>query len=168
MAGLVGTLALLALAVVLMYLPMLQANFAAENRIAAMFQLQRIRADFRHAPWAWLGALLLALVVLPIPLYLLKIEPPPPELVWLPTWFFIALALPARIACGLALRRARRREEPCGTWALGSRWIVRALTPAVVGFYLLFVYLSQYVSWDGLGTWMHQHAVLVPVPFVGG
>lgn len=167
LAGLVGGLAFLAMGVSLLYLPMLQANFAAENRIKAMFQWKRIRQDFRRAPWAWLAAMVLSLVVLPIPLYLLKIEPPPPELVWLPTWFFIFLMLPARIACGLALRRARSKPEPTGKWAIVSRWTVRLAMPAVVGTYLLFVYLSQYVSWDGLQTWVQQHAVLVPVPFVG-
>jgi hypothetical protein len=167
LAGLVGALALIAMGFSLMYLPMLQANFAAENRFKAMFQWRRIRSDFRRAPWAWLLAMVLSLVILPIPLYLLKIEPPPPELVWLPTWFFIFLMLPARIACGLALRRARSKPEPSGKWAFISRWTVRLLMPPVVGTYLLFVYLSQYVTWDGLQTWVQQHAVLVPIPFVG-
>ena len=167
LAGLVGGLAFIAMGFSLMYLPMLQANFAAENRFKAMFQWRRIRSDFRRAPWAWLLAMVLSLVVLPIPLYLLKIEPPPPELVWLPTWFFIFLMLPARIACGLALRRARSKPQPSGKWAFVSRWTVRLLMPFVVGTYLLFVYISQYVSWDGLQTWVQQHAVLVPVPFVG-
>ena len=166
-AGLVGGIAFICLGVVLLYLPMLQANFAAENRLRAMFALRKIRGDFRRAPWAWLGAMFLTLVLLPIPLYLLKIEPPPSELMWLPTWFFIVLMLPARVASGLALRRARSKPEPVGVWAGFSRWTVRLLTPAVVGVYLLFVYLSQYVSWDGLQTWVQQHAVLVPVPFVG-
>lgn len=167
LAGLVGALALIAMGISLMYLPMLQANYAAENRFKAMFQWRRIRGDFRRAPWAWLLAMILSLVVLPIPLYLLKIEPPPPELVWLPTWFFIFLMLPARIACGLALRRSRSKPEPSGKWAFISCWIVRLMMPFVVGTYLLFVYLSQYISWDGLQTWVQQHAVLVPVPFVG-
>lgn len=167
LAGLVGALALIAMGFSLMYLPMLQANYAAENRFKAMFQWRRIRSDFRRAPWTWLVAMVLSLVILPIPLYLLKIEPPPPELVWLPTWFFIFLMLPARIACGLALRRARSKPEPSGKWAFISRWTVRFLMPPVVGTYLVFVYLSQYVSWDGLQTWVQQHAVLVPVPFVG-
>ncbi len=165
-AGLVGALAFLCLGVALMYLPMLQANFAEKNRLRAMFAVKTIRQDFRHAPWAWLTAMFLTLVLLPIPLYLLKIEPPPPELIWLPTWFFIAFMLPARIASGLAMRRARSKPEPKGTWAKLSRWVVRFLIPPVVGVYLLFVYLSQYVTWNGLQTWVQQHAVLVPIPFV--
>jgi hypothetical protein len=42
------------------------------------------------------------------------------------------------------------------------------LMPAVVGIYLLFVYVSQYTSWDGLLTWVQQHAILIPVPFLSG
>ncbi|MGV3483685.1 MAG: DUF4013 domain-containing protein [Planctomycetaceae bacterium] len=168
LAGLIGAVSLVCLGIALMYLPMLQANFAADNRLRSLFAVKTVRADFRRAPWAWLGAMILTLVVLPIPLYLLKIEPPPAELIWLPTWFFIALMLPARIASGMAMRRARSKAEPSGWWAAFSRWIVRLLMPPVVGVYLLFVYLSQYVSWDGLQTWVQQHAVLVPVPFVGG
>jgi len=167
LAGLIGGVAFLALGITLLYLPMLQAHFAAQGRFAAMFEVRKIRADFRRAPWAWLAALILTLVVLPIPLYLLKIEPPPPELVWLPTWLFIAFMLPARIACGLALRRAGHRPEPQGRTAALSRWLVRLLTLPVVAVYLLFVLLSQFTSWDGLQTWVHQHAVLVPAPFVG-
>jgi hypothetical protein len=168
LAGLVGVMALAALGVALMYLPMLQANFAAEGRFGAMFEVGRIRRDFRAAPWAWLGAMVLSLVLLPIPLYLLKIEPPPRELVWLPTWLFIAFMLPARIACGLALRRARGREPRQGWWGALSRGVARTLLFPVVVTYLAFVALSQIVSWDGLQTWVQQHAVLVPVPFVGG
>jgi hypothetical protein len=168
LAGLVGVMALAALGVALMYLPMLQANFAAEGRFGAMFEVGRIRRDFRAAPWAWLGAMVLSLVLLPIPLYLLKIEPPPRELVWLPTWLFIAFMLPARIACGLALRRARGREPRQGWWGALSRGMARTLLFPVVVTYLAFVALSQIVSWDGLQTWVQQHAVLVPVPFVGG
>jgi hypothetical protein len=176
LAGLVGGIAFICMGIALMYLPMLQANFAAENKMRALFAVRTIRADFRRAPWAWLGAMVLTLVVLPIPLYLLKIEPPPTELMWLPTWFFIALMLPARIASGAAMRRSRKKamamidgETPAwekGFWSKSSRWIVRLLIPPVVAIYLLFVYLSQYVSWDGLQTWIQQHAVLVPVPFV--
>ena len=55
-----------------------------------------------------------------------------------------------------------------GTWARISRWLVRFLMLGVVAIYLLFVYVSQYTSWDGLLTWVQQHAILIPVPFVSG
>jgi hypothetical protein len=167
LAGLVGACSLVALGGALLYLPMLQANFAAENRLGALFAVRTIRRDFRRAPWAWLGAMAFGLVLMPLPLYLLKIEATPQEVLWLPCLAFVALMLPARIAEGIALGRARRRPEPQGLWAGFSRWTVRLLMPGVIAVYLLFVYVSQYTSWDGLQTWVQQHAILVPVPFVG-
>lgn len=176
LAGLVGALALLCLGIVLLYLPMLQTHFAAENRWGALFQVRRVRRLFCYAPWAWLGAMTLGLVLLPIPLYLLKIEATPQEVVWLPTLFFVGFMLPARLSQGLAMRRARRiaadyddgKIKPGGFWNTTSRWLVRLLLPAVVAVYLAFVTISQYTSWDGLETWVQQHAILIPIPFLGG
>ncbi|TWT53515.1 hypothetical protein Pla22_11440 [Rubripirellula amarantea] len=172
LAGLVGFLSLILLGISMLYLPMLQAHFAAENRLRALFDVRTIRRDFRHAPWAWLGAMICSMVILPIPLYLLKIEATPREVMWLPCLVFVAFILPARVAAGLALRRARHRAkvhgEPTGRWNTVSRWLVRLIMPAVVGVYLLFVYVSQYTSWDGYLTWVQQHAILIPVPFLSG
>jgi hypothetical protein len=168
LAGLVGFISLLFLGIGLFYLPMLQAHFAAENRLAALFEVRTIRRDFRRAPWAWLLAMVFTLVITPIPLYLLKIEATPREVMWLPCLVFVAFILPARIVAGLALRRARRRPDPSGKWATFSRWMVRVLMVPVVGVYVLFVYVSQYTSWDGLATWVQQHAILIPVPFLSG
>ena len=87
----------------------------------------------------------------------------------LPCLVFIAFILPARIAEGLALRRARRRtEDPTGRWATISRVSARLLMLVVVGTYLAFLTISQFTSWDGLVTWVEQHAVLLPRPFVLG
>lgn len=168
LAGLIGFVSLLMMGIALLYLPMLQAHFAAENRLSALFEVRTIRRDFRRAPWAWLMAMVVGLVLMPIPLYLLKIEATPREVMWLPCLVFVAFILPARIAEGLALRRARRQPEPHGGWAKFSRIVVRLLMVPVVSVYLLFVYVSQYTSWDGLQTWVQQHAILVPVPFLGG
>ncbi|WP_231742876.1 DUF4013 domain-containing protein [Stieleria varia] len=168
LAGLVGGLSLLALGVVLLYLPMLQTHFAAENRLSALFELRKVRRLYRRAPWAWLLAMISGLVILPLPLYLLKIEATPQEVVWLPTLVFVAFILPARIAEGLAIRRANRLPDPTSWWAFFSRWIVRFLMVGVVAIYLTFVTLSQFTSWDGLQTWVQQHAVLIPIPFLGG
>jgi hypothetical protein len=168
LAGLVGFVALVFLGIGMLYLPMLQAHFAAENRFSALFEVRTIRRQFRRAPWAWFAAMVVSLLITPIPLYLLKVEATPREVMWLPCLVFVAFILPARIAAGLALRRARRRPEPSGAWARISRWTVRALMVVVVAVYLLFVYVSQYTSWDGLATWVQQHAILVPVPFFDG
>lgn len=168
LAGLVGFLALIALGTSMLYLPMLQVHFAAENRFRALFDVRQIRDDFRSAPWAWLAAMIVALILTPIPLYLLKIEATPQEVMWLPCLVFVTFILPARIATGLAIRRARRQASALGGWGTFSRWTVRLIMPVVVGVYLTFVYVSQYTSWDGLATWFQQHAILIPVPFVDG
>ncbi len=44
---------------------------------------------------------------------------------------------------------------------------VPAVAPAIVVVYLVVLGASQYTSWDGVDTWVRQHAFLVPVPFVG-
>lgn len=179
-AAFVGVLALLMLGYVLMTLPMLQAHFAAENKLRAMFHWRRVRRDLSFAPWSYAGAMLLTFVVLPLPLYLLKIEATPQEIAWLPCLIFVAFMLPSRIASGLALRRCRRlralADADCVTevgrwrrkWHMLSRWTVRLIVvPTIVLIYLLVLGASQYTSWDGVDTWVRQHALLVPVPFVG-
>ncbi|MEL7335585.1 MAG: DUF4013 domain-containing protein, partial [Planctomycetota bacterium] len=163
-ANVVAVLGFIGLGISLMYLPMLQAQFAADNKLRSMFAFRKIRRLYRRAPLAWTTAMLLTLGLLPILLYLLKIEAPPEELVWLLCLFFIAFALPARIACGLALGRANNRPDPTSIWAMFCRWLGRFGVPVIVGFYLLVVWGSQYTSWDGVDTWIQQHAVLVPVP----
>jgi len=168
LAGLIGFFSLVLLGLGLLYLPMLQAHFAAENRFSALFEVREIRRMFRRAPWAWLMAMIVALLITPIPLYLLKIEATQREVMWLPCLVFVAFILPARISTGLALRRARRRPDPSGWWPRLSRWFVRFTMLVVVATYLLFVYVSQYTSWDGLATWVQQHAILIPVPFFDG
>ena len=168
LAGAVGFLSVVGLGIVLMYMPMLQAHFAAENRFRAIFEVRKIRRDFRRAPWAWTAAMIVSMVILPIPLYLLKIEATPREVMWLPCLVFVAFILPARIATGLALRRARRRPEPTGRWSFFSRWFARLTILAVIAIYLGFLQISQYTSWDGYLTWIQQHAILIPVPFLDG
>ncbi|SRR6056297_480210 len=165
-AGILGAVAFLVMGLVLVYLPVLQSHFAAENRFAAMFEVRAARRAFQRAPWAITWSLLLV-YGLAIPLYLLKIETLPQEATWLPCLMFVALMLPARIAAGLAMRRARRLELRRGFWRGVGRWSARLCIPAIVGSYLLAVFLSQYLDVHGLQTWIHQHAVLVPVPFTG-
>lgn len=167
-AGLIGFVSLVFLGIGMLYLPMLQAHFGAENRFRALFEVSVIRRNFVSAPWAWFLAMVITLILTPIPLYLLKVEATPREVMWLPCFVFVAFILPARVATGLALRRARRRPAVSGRWGMFSKWFVRFANSLAVAAYLLFVYVSQYVSWDGLETWVQQHAVLIPVPFLSG
>jgi len=70
--------------------------------------------------------------------------------------------LPARLLTGWAVGRARRREQPRHGF---FRWTGRLAMIPVVLFYVLFVYLSQYLSWNGSRGLLEQHAFLVPAPW---
>lgn len=160
LVGLVGG-ALLAL--VLMPLPFLQARFAAENRLGAMFEVRKLRRLFGRTPLAFLIALAFTLV-LALPLYLLKIENVPREVEWLPSVLFVVSIFPARMLSGWALARASRRYAP-RLWL--ARWASRLAMLPLVAFYVLLVYFTQFLSWYGVWSLYEQHAFLVPAPFLG-
>jgi hypothetical protein len=151
------------LMLVVMHLPFLQTHFALENRFRALFALRTVRQMFRRAPVAfWLSLFITLLFALP--LYLLKIELPPREIAWLPSLLFVVFIFPARLLTGWAVGRANRRETP-RHWFF--RWTSRlALIPVVV-FYVFFVYLTQYLSWNGSLSLLEQHAFMVPAPLMG-
>jgi hypothetical protein len=160
---LLGFIGAFGLTFVLLYLPFLQTRFAAENRFAAMFEWREIRRLFRRAPIAWWLALTITLAFA-LPLFLLKIEPLPRELVWTTTLVFIAFIYPARLLAGWALGRALKREAPRH---FVFRWMSRLAAIPVILFYLLVLFFTQYTSFLGPASLLEQHAFLLPVPFVG-
>jgi hypothetical protein len=163
-AFLVGFSGALALATVLLYLPFLQAHFAAENRFAALFELGTVRQLFRRAPIAFWFALLMTLA-LALPPYLFKIQQVYDEFHWLMSLLFVFLVYPGRLLSGWAVGMARRRERPA---FILFRWLSRLVAVPLCLTYVLFVYLSQYTSWFGSWSLFEQHPFLVPVPFLGG
>jgi hypothetical protein len=152
----------LLLAIVALYLPFVQARFAAENRFRAFFEVSAVRELFRRAPLLYLGALA-ATLALAVPLYLLKIEITPREAAWLPGLFFIVFMLPTRWLVGWALLFASRREHR-RSWFL--RQPVRLLMLAGALFYALMTWVSQFTSWYGAASFLEQHAFLLPAPFL--
>jgi hypothetical protein len=158
-----GFLGALALMWVLLYLPFLQARFAAQNRFRAHFELREVRKLFGKAPVLFLLSLLCTLLFA-IPLYLLKIEIVPREAAWLPSLVFVVFIFPARLltgwSCGHAMRRPRNRN-------FFLRQAARLAMLPIVAFYVLIVFLTQYTSWHGVASLYEQHAFLVPVPFLG-
>jgi hypothetical protein len=162
-APLLGFLGAFLLAVVVLHLPFLQMRFAVDNRLGSMFAWRSIRAGFRRAPWAYTFACFITLAFA-LPLYLLKIEMVPREVAWLPSLVFIAFIFPARLLTGWAYGRSLRRATP-RHWFF--RWTGRLWLIPTAGFYILFVFLSQYTSWEGIWSLYEQHAFLVPVPFMG-
>lgn len=162
-APLVGILGALLLAIVVLHLPLLQTQMAIENRFAAAFDWRGVRKAFNRAPWACSLALVLTLVFA-LPLYFLKIEVVPQEALWLPTLVFIVFIYPTRLITGWAMWKTKTRETK-RHWFF--RWTGRLpLLPAVF-IYLLFVFFSQYTSWNGIASLYEQHAFLLPVPFFG-
>lgn len=149
--------------VVVLYLPFLQAHFALQNRLSAMFELGAIRQLFQRAPIAFWTALFITLLFA-LPLYLLKVEMTPKEVAWLPGIVFMMFIFPARALTGWAVGRAIRQETP--RFFL-LRWTGRFAAIPVVGFYVFFVYLSQFYSWDGAFSLLEQHAFMVPAPLMG-
>lgn len=162
-AILIGYVGAFLLAFVLLYLPFLQAHFAAENRFSAMFAWSEVRRQFRHAPILfWIS--LLATLALALPLYLLKIEPPPRPLMWTLSLFFIVFIYPSRLLTGWTLGYARRRNKP--RWFI-VRQLSRLAAIPIVLMFVLIVFFTQYTSWNGVASLFEQHAFLVPVPFLG-
>jgi hypothetical protein len=160
---LLGFIGAFLLAVVVLHLPFLQMRFVVENRLPAMFAWRRVRAGFRRAPWAYTFACFITLAFA-LPLYLLKIEMVPRDVAWLPSLVFIAFIFPTRLLAGWAYGLSLSRKTP-RHWFF--RWTGRLWLVPTAGFYVLFVFLSQYTSWEGIWSLYEQHAFLVPVPFMG-
>lgn len=152
---------LFVLTVVFPVLLVLQAHFAAEERLRAGFAVRCGFRIFGRAPLAWLIAGTVT-AVLALPLFLFKIVAPPRDAVWMLTPLFVAAMLPARIVTGWAYRRAAKRDRRRNWLAIGL---------AVVGFaavgmtYSGGVFLAQYVNEHGRRAIFEQHAFALPVPF---
>lgn len=150
------------LLLVVIHLPFLQAHFAETGRFKALFEWRETRRLFLRAPLAFWLALLVTLLFA-VPLYLLKIELTPRELAWLPSVLFVLFIFPARILTGWAVGRARRQETP-RHWF--PRWLARLGILPVALAYVLVVYFTPYLSWNGVLSLLEQHAFLVPAPLM--
>ena len=163
-APLLGFLGGALLIFVLLYLPFIQTQAAISGSWSDLFAWNKVRQTIARAPIAT-AASLIVLFTLALPLYLLKIELIPREAAWLPSLLFVASIWPARLAVGWAMGRGLRRELPRhGLF----RWSSRLALLPLVGFYVLLVYFTQYLSWYGVWSLYEQHALLLPVPFLGG
>ncbi len=163
-AVLVGFVGALGMAVIMLYLPFLQINFAKEREISALFNIWSIRKSFRFAPWAHAFSLML-LCLLCLPLYLLRIEATPEQLTWAPAIVFVLFMLPAKIGLGAAMGYSNRRQSSAlkpRHWSL--RWTARLLAFASVLIYVGALYVAQLVAGQGAYVMYFQHAFLVPAP----
>ena len=165
--GLVGLLGAIGMWWVLLHLPFLQIQMAREAKFFSVFDIRTARQSFRLAPWSICFATWLTFL-LAIPLYLLRIEPPPAQLWWLLSLFFVMLMFPAKLCTGWAIRRSVTRRNAWPTtrevfWV----WRYCAWLPqiSVVLVYLGVLYLAKFAVWEGAASIYLQHAFLPPVPF---
>lgn len=150
---------------VLLIIPFQQVWFARENRFRAFIEIGPVCRLAGRAPFKFWLALSLTLVMA-VPLFLLKIELTPAEITWLPALFFVVFGLPARLMTGWAIGRAEQREASPNFLL---RWFCRVAAlglalPFVFG-YVVILFFTQYISWNGTLSLLEQHAFLVPSPF---
>lgn len=162
LAPLVSVVGGILLAVTLMWVPFLQACYAATGRPAAFLDLGRVREWFRRAPIAMLAALVL-LLGLTLPLHLLKVVVPPRDAVWLLTPLFVLLILPGRLAVGWAAARAASR--PARAW-LVTRIVASIGCWTALAVYLAILFLTPLLAALGTRVLFDHHAVLLPTPFL--
>jgi hypothetical protein len=149
------------LALIFAWLPFLQARFACENRLGAMFELGTIRQTFRRAPIAWLLALAVV-YTLALPLYLLKVVLPPRDAMWFITIVFIVSICPAKLVTGWAYFRATNRTQ--SAWR-GWRWLARIVMVPLLSLYVFALFFTQFIGEHGKRVLFEHHAFLLPVPF---
>jgi len=161
-AVITGFLGVVLFSVVATYLPILQAHFATENRLGAMFEIRVARETFRRAPIRHL-IMLLATFVFALPLYLLKIEQILPELLFLPGMVFIAFMLPTRLLSGWVFLSATKKHKRASLFFRWPAWTIQI--PLAIAF-AGFVFVMRFVIWSGAAGLFDQHTFLVPAPFV--
>ena len=167
LAALVGLVGAASMTLLLLYLPFLQIQMAVDNRFASLFAISTVRRRFLFAPWAHAMSLLL-LCLLCIPLYLLRIEATPAELVWAPSLVFVLFMLPAKLLLGAAMGYASGRQSQPNPrprhWTV--RWSARTIVLASALIYVGALYVAQLVAGQGALVMYFQHALLVPAPLI--
>ncbi len=162
--GLSTLLGLPSLAFVLCYLPILQTRFAVGRDWKVFYEIGEVRALFKRAPIAlWIS--MLSVWGFALPVYLAKIQLTPREVFLLPTVIFVIFAWPSRMLLGWAYARATKRETDRNVISI---WLSRLAIVPVVMIYAGVVFLSRYTSWYGDWSLFEQHALLIPIPLLGG
>ncbi len=161
----------LLLGAVVLHLPFLQTQMAAENRFRAVFNIVGVYRRFWRSP-IFYGVAVVVMLLFALPLYLLKIELVPADAAWLPSLLFVMSIFPAHVLAGWAYARGVRAERRFTNMRLLFRLALCSLAMismlAAGGFYVLIVFFSQFTVWHGVWGMYEQHAFLLPVPFLGG
>ena len=152
----------LLLTVVFAWVPFLQARFAAEDRFRAGFEIRKVKELYRHAPLAFLLALIVV-YVLALPLYLFKAFQLPSDAQWPITLIFIVSIYPARVVTGWVYHRAVRRQSLGLRSSFPTRLLVRVgLIFPLLAVYTFILYFTQFIATDGKAELVKHHAFLLP------
>ena len=142
----------------------MQTRYAVERRFKVFLEIKETRAVFKLAPIAlWIS--MLSVWAFALPVYLAKIQLTPREVFLLPTLVFVIFAWPSRILMGWAYGRADKQKTNRN---IISIWLARLAIIPVVSIYAGVVFLSRYTSWYGDWSLFEQHALLIPIPLLGG
>lgn len=159
--GLIVIVGGILLAIVLSWVPFLQARLAVENNWRCAFQLKTVRELNRRAPWCWLPAIVVT-YALSIPLYFTTVILPPRDALWMVNLLFIICIYPARMVVGWAYAQSTRRDVRANfLW----RWSASLATLALLGAYVFFLYFSQLIGQQGKLVLFEHPSLLLPVPF---
>jgi hypothetical protein len=161
-AGLLGTITA---GGVFTVLPFLQAHFAIDGKLARFIQPGRVARVFSRAPIAhWLA--LFVTLLFALPLFLLKVEEIPADLLWTLSVVFVIFTWPARLAVGAAVRRGIQQSRPSRWWIkypLISAALLLAM-PVSMSF-VVILFFTRYVTWHGALSLFENHVFLLPAPF---
>ncbi len=162
--GLSSLIGLPLLALVLIYLPIMQTRYSVQREASVFLDVRAIRTLFKRAPIAlWIS--MVSVWAFALPVYLAKIQLTPREVFLLPTMVFVLFSWPSRMLMGWAYGRANKREENRNVISI---WLARLAIIPVVSIYAGVVFLSRYTSWYGDWSLFEQHALLIPIPLLGG
>ncbi len=142
-------------------LPFVQAHFARSGKLSSFLEVGTVLRFFKKAPLAHVFALLLTLAFA-LPLFLLKIEPVPAELLWTLSLVFIVFSWPSRIVIAWAYHRGSEKTSP-GCWWI--RWPLILLAIPISAAFGVILSLTRYVSWNGAWSLIENHVFLLPAPF---
>ena len=146
---------------VFMMLLFVQTHFAKDGRLKRFLEIAPVIRNYGRAPLAHVIALLFSLI-LALPLFFLKIEEIPGELLWTLSIVFILFSWPARICVGWAYRRGCNHERSHRWWVRYPLFLLAA--PIALAFVLILT-LTRYTSWYGAISLFENHVFLLPAPF---
>ncbi len=156
-----GVLGVLLAIPIFSLLPILQTQFATTGHFRSFLEIRGALNIFRKAP-IWHLISWIVVVALAFPLYLLKIETVPRELLWLLSIVFLVFTLPSRVAMGWAHSRSLKRASPRTSWLTMP---IGGLVLTVSAFCVLVLTTTRYLSWNGAFSLFENHLFLLPTPF---